>query len=47
MPEAVNIKAGTLDEVDELKPAVQIWTASRQAWTPLLEEVRCFEQGLD
>jgi hypothetical protein len=31
------IKAGTLDEVADLRPSVQYWTSSRQEWLPLPE----------
>lgn len=32
------IKAGTLDEVDDLKPSVHVWTSRKQCWLTLAED---------
>lgn len=35
MPGMVAIKAGTLDDVSGVKPAVQVWCDSKQGWVDL------------
>lgn len=45
MPEALVLKAGTLDRHSGLRLAMNIWTRSRQPWTPLDESLECFEMG--
>ena len=32
------IKAGTLDQVDDLKPSVHVWTESKHCWLTLAED---------
>jgi len=39
------IKAGTLDEVADLKPALHYWVVSKQSWIELPEGVRCLAAG--
>lgn len=39
------IKAGSLDDSSQVKPAMSIWERSRQSWVPLCEDVMHFEQA--
>ena len=32
------VKAGTLDEVDDLKPSVHVWAESKQCWLTLADD---------
>ncbi len=32
------IKAGTLDDVDDLKPSVHVWTERKHCWLMLAED---------
>lgn len=38
------IKAGTLDDVSDLQPAIHYWTQSRQPWMILPDGVPCLER---
>ncbi len=39
------IKAGTFDDVSDLKPTAHYWTRSAQPWFTLPCDVELFEQG--
>lgn len=40
---ALSVKAGTLDDTSRLAPAAHYWTKRKQAWVPIPEGARCFE----
>jgi hypothetical protein len=40
------IKAGTLDEVDDLKPSVHVWASTKQCWLTLAEDQVQLEREL-
>ena len=44
-PTTRNVKPGTLDDRSTLKPAIHVWTSSRQGWFELPEGVPCFERN--
>jgi hypothetical protein len=35
MPGTLNVKAGTLDDTNALRPAMHVWVSSRQSWFEL------------
>jgi hypothetical protein len=37
-----SIKAGTLDDVSQLRPEAHFWTSRRQPWTTLPTDVPCY-----
>ncbi len=37
LPEMIFIKAGTLDDVEHLKPGIEFWTKSAQPWVAPIE----------
>jgi hypothetical protein len=39
-----SIKAGTLDDTSWLRPDGHYWTKSKQAWTPLPDDVPCYDE---
>lgn len=43
MPTLIGIKAGTLDNVSQLKPQVHVWCSSAQPWIALPGDVPCLE----
>ena len=45
MPGMVALKAGTLDDTSDIKPAVQIWCESQQKWVTLGAELPAFSQN--
>lgn len=45
MPATINVKPGTLDERDWLRPVVAVWTSSKQPWSPLPEGIPTFEKN--
>ena len=38
------VKAGTLDETDDLAPTAHVWTASKQAWVQIPDGVYAVER---
>jgi hypothetical protein len=40
----IAIKAGTLDDIADLQPAVHFWTRSKQPWLLLADSSTCMEQ---
>lgn len=44
-PGVVAIKAGTLDETNDLQPRAQVWTSSKQAWLHL-DGLQAFETDM-
>ena len=38
------VKAGTLDDVSDLKPTVHYWVRSAQAWIPLPDDAQLLQQ---
>ena len=40
---AAMLRAGTLDQSDELVPAVHLWTSRRQPWLHIPDDVPAFE----
>lgn len=44
-PGMVALKAGTLDDTSDIKPAVQIWCESQQNWVKLSPELPAFPQN--
>jgi hypothetical protein len=44
-PEMIFIKAGSLDDVSWLEPAVEAWTSSAQPWSPHFENAATLERG--
>ena len=45
MPEAVFLKAGSLDDASWLEPSVEAWTSSAQPWAPHFEGAAHLERG--
>ena len=45
MPGVVFLKAGTLDDVSALKPAVEMWCDTAQPWLALEPALPRFEQN--
>jgi len=45
MPQVVFLKAGSLDDASWLEPALEVWTASAQPWSPHFEDVPQLERG--
>ena len=43
MPTTLNLKPGTLDDRSWFSPQMHVWTASRQPWVPLPDDLPCFE----
>ncbi len=41
----VSVKAGTLDDTSTLKPDKHIWTASKQPWVTIPEDVDAYEKN--
>lgn len=46
-PTMGNLRAGTLDNSDQLVPAVHLWTSRKQPWLQLPENVPSFEKQPD
>jgi hypothetical protein len=46
-PGAGILRAGTLDASNELRPAVHLWTASKQPWLTIADDVPTFETQPD
>jgi hypothetical protein len=44
-PDAVYIKAGSLDDASWLAPAFEVWTTSEQPWAPRFEGTTRLERG--
>jgi hypothetical protein len=45
MPNTLNVKAGTLDDTSDLRPALHVWVSGRQSWLELPEGVPCFDRN--
>jgi hypothetical protein len=45
MPGFIAIKAGTLDDRSALKPSLELWRDSKQAWVCLAPEMRGFARN--
>src|SRR4051812_10035616 len=45
MPEAVFLKAGSLDDASWLEPSIEAWTSSAQPWSPRFEASTQLERG--
>ena len=45
MPEAIFLKAGSLDDSSWLEPSVEAWTSSAQPWSPHFEHTTRLERG--
>lgn len=37
--DVISVKAGSLDDTFDLRPGAHLWTASRQPWLPLPDDV--------
>ena len=42
-----NVRAGTLDDISDLRPVGHIWTRSRQPWVEIPEGALAFETQPD
>ena len=40
----VSVKPGTLDDTSWLKPAMHLWTSSKQGWIKIPEDVKSFDR---
>jgi hypothetical protein len=38
----MSVKAGTLDDISNLRPDAHYWTKRKQPWVPIPEGVQCF-----
>ncbi len=47
MPELIRFKPGTLDDTSMIKPQMQVWTKSAQAWVELSADMPSFETQPD
>ena len=45
MPSTVNLKPGTLDDTSVVAPQMHVWTASRQPWVSIPDELPSFEHN--
>jgi hypothetical protein len=45
IPNTLNLKAGTLDDTSELRPALHVWVSSKQSWLELPEGAVCFDRN--
>lgn len=45
MPGLVAVKAGTLDDVSQVRPGIQIWCDSKQDWLHLSPELPAFAKS--
>jgi hypothetical protein len=45
MPSTLNVKAGTLDDTNALRPAIHVWVSSRQSWFELPPDAPRFDRN--
>jgi hypothetical protein len=45
LPDSVFLKAGSLDEPQQVKPSCQTWTKRAVPWTHIDEKLPCFPEG--